>query len=581
MSRASGRVLIDVDGVTVTRPERPLFDEATFTIHDGERIGVVGRNGSGKSTLLRVVAGAQEPEAGAVRPGRDVRIVVLDQRDDLPAGTVRDVVGTGWRADSAIDRLGMTPFADRPTVQLSGGQRKRVALARAMLAEADLLLLDEPTNHLDLDGVAWLRQEIDRHRGAVVLVTHDRWLLEELATRIIDLQGGRAHVIDGGYEPHLRARAERAAKAERDEAVRRNLARQELAWLQRGARARRRKPKSRIAEATGIIEGAAEQDPFADDIDFAAFGTPRLGDTVIELDGVAIGYPDAPLLAEDVTLKLGPLERLGIVGPNGAGKSTLVGAMTGRIDPVAGEVRHGSTVVIGELDQLGAELDPDVRVRDAISGGARQADHRDAALLDRFWFDDDSQWAPIGTLSGGERRRIQLVLTLTARPNVLVLDEPTNDLDLDTLRSLEALLDGFPGAVVVVSHDRTLLERVCDRFLVVEHGRVTEIGTALGEWLDTRASSTRSDAQPRPKVARPATKGSGRRSPSHLRKLIAAAERELEELTVRRDDLAASVADPDLDHGARSALAEELGTVDASIESAEERWLELSTEMEG
>ena len=573
-------MLIDVDGVTVTRPDRPLFDAAAFTIHDGERIGVVGRNGSGKSTLLRVVAGTQRPEGGEVRRGRDVRVVVLDQRDDLPAGTVREVVGTGWRADAALDRLGMTPFVDRPTDQLSGGQRKRVALARALLAEGDLLLLDEPTNHLDLDRVAWLRQEIDRHRGAVVLVTHDRWLLEELATRIIDLQGGRAHVIDGGYEAHLRARAERAAKAERDEAVRRNLAREELAWLQRGARARRRKPKSRIAEATGIIEGGAERDRFADDIDFAAFGTPRIGDTVIELDGVSIGYPDAPLLATDVTLKLGPSERLGIVGPNGAGKSTLVGVMTGRIDPVAGSVKHGSTVVVGELDQLGAELDPDLRVRDAVAGGARQADHRDAALLDRFWFDDDSQWAPIGTLSGGERRRIQLVLTLTSRPNVLVLDEPTNDLDLDTLRSLEALLDGFPGAVVVVSHDRTLLERVCDRFLVVEDGTATEIGTGLGEWLDQRARARTPREPTKPTAARPASKGSGRRSPSHLRKLIAAAERELEQLTARRDELAVAVADPSLDHTRRAALAEELGEVETSVGETEEQWLELSSEIE-
>ncbi|MEM9037066.1 MAG: ABC-F family ATP-binding cassette domain-containing protein [Actinomycetota bacterium] len=581
MARADGRVLIDVDGVTVTRPDRPLFAEATFTIHDGEVVGVVGRNGSGKSTLLRVVAGTQDPEAGEVRRGRDVRIVVLDQRDDLPAGTVRDVVGSGWRADAALDRLGMAPFADRPTDQLSGGQRKRVALARAMLAEGDLLLLDEPTNHLDLDGVAWLRQEIDRHRGAVVLVTHDRWLLEELATRVIDLQGGLAHVIDGGYEAHLRARVERAAKAERDETVRRNLAREELAWLRRGARARRRKPKSRIAEATQIIEGGAERDPYADDIDFAAFGTPRLGDTVIELDDVAIGYEGAPLLASGVSLKLDPRERLGIVGPNGAGKSTLVGAMTGRIEPVAGSVEHGTTAVIGELDQLGAELDPELRVRDAIAGGARQADHRDAALLDRFWFDDDSQWAPIGTLSGGERRRIQLVLTLTARPNVLVLDEPTNDLDLDTLRSLEALLDGFPGAVVVVSHDRTLLERVCDRFLVVEDGAAMEIGTGLAEWLDQRVAVGRTSEPSKPKVERTATKGSGRRPPNHLRKLIVAAELELEQLTERRDVLAEAVAAPDLAHEQRADLARKLGEVDASIEATEERWLELSAEMEG
>jgi ATP-binding cassette subfamily F protein uup len=255
--------------------------------------------------------------------------------------------------------------------------------------------------------------------------------------------------------------------------------------------------------------------------------------------------------------------------------------MTGRIEPVAGTVTHGSTVVIGELDQLGAELDPDVRVRDAVAGGARQADHRDAALLDRFWFDDDSQWAPIGTLSGGERRRIQLILTLTARPNVLVLDEPTNDLDLDTLRSLEALLDGFPGAVVVVSHDRTLLERVCDRFLVVEDGRVTEIGTSLGEWLDRRAASSARSEPEKARAARPASSGSGRRPPNHLRKLIGAAERELEQLTARRDELAGAVADPSLDHDARVDLARELGEVDEAIGATEERWLELSTELEG
>lgn len=584
MARGDRRVLVDVDGVTITRPDRPLFADASFTIHDGEVVGVVGRNGSGKSTLLRVVAGTEQPEAGQVRRGRDVRVVVLDQRDQLPADTVRATVGAGWRADAALDRLGMSALVDHPTEQLSGGQRKRVALARALLADGDLLLLDEPTNHLDLDGVAWLRREIERHRGAVVLVTHDRWLLEVLATRVVDLQGGRAHVIDGGYEAHLRARAERAAQAQRDETVRRNLARDELAWLRRGAKARRRKPKSRIAEATEIIDGGAAPDPYADDLDFAAFGTPRLGDTVIEADDVSIGYPGGPPLASAITLRLGPVERLGIVGPNGAGKSTLVGVLTGRLEPVAGTITHGSTVVVGELDQLGADLDPQIRVRDAVSGGARQADHRDAALLDRFWFNDDSQWAPIGTLSGGERRRLQLVLTLTARPNVLVLDEPTNDLDLDTLRSLEQLLDGFTGAVVVVSHDRTLLERVCDRFVVVEDGRATEIGTGLGEWLDGRSAgrpSPTSEPTPRSVPAPAPNTGRSRRPPNHLRKLLAAAERELEQLNERRDALAAAVADPEADHQRRAELARELGEVDASIAVTEEHWLELAAEAEG
>ncbi|MFN8019478.1 MAG: ATP-binding cassette domain-containing protein [Acidimicrobiales bacterium] len=426
---------------------------------------------------------------------------MLDQADELPAGTVRAAVAPGahpdreWEADAILSRLGIGELADAPTDRLSGGQAKRVALARALVEvgpgggpddDAVLLILDEPTNHLDLDAIAWLEDRLAAHRGGLVLVTHDRHVLDRLTTRILELDRGRAHVHDGGYESYLEARFEREAQAAQAEAVRRNLARKELAWLRRGAPARTSKPKAHIRSATAIVEGRAEAAARTGDLPLHV-ETPRLGDQVVELHGVGHRYGDGPWLFRGVDLLLDPRERLGVVGPNGAGKTTLLKVLAGQVAPAEGRRVVGSTVELAIWDQRGADLDPSQRVRDAVAGPARRADWSDAALLERFWFDGDAQWAPIGTLSGGERRRLQLLLTLAKRPNVLLLDEPTNDLDIESLRALEDFLDDWPGALVVVSHDRAFLGRtVADVVVVDDQHDVTRVPGGYAGWEQAR-----------------------------------------------------------------------------------------------
>ncbi len=493
-------ILLDASGLAVSRPGRELFSDVSLTLSTGDRLGIVGINGTGKSTLLRVLAGRTQPEAGTVRRGRGARVVVLDQEDRLPTGTVREVVlgdghGAAWEVDSVLDRLGITPLANVATDRLSGGQVKRVALARVLVElgpgggpddDAVALIVDEPTNHLDLDAIAWLEERLAAHRGGMVLVTHDRHVLDRLTTRILELDRGKAHVHEGGYASYLEGRDERDAQAATAEEVRLNLARKELAWLRRGAPARTSKPKAHIERATAIVEGRAEAPARRGDLPLHV-ETPRLGDQVVELHGVGHHHGDGPWLFRGVDLMLDPRERLGVVGPNGAGKTTLLRILAGRLAPSEGRRVVGSTVDLALWDQLGADLDPELRVRDALAGPARKPDWSDAALLERFWFDGDAQWAPIGTLSGGERRRLQLLLTLARRPNVLLLDEPTNDLDLDTLRALEDLLDDWPGALVVVSHDRAFLERtVADVVVVDEDHAVERVPGGYAAWEASR-----------------------------------------------------------------------------------------------
>jgi len=466
-------ILVDAAELTVSRPGKPLFTGLSLTVSSGDRLAVVGINGGGKSTLLGVLAGTVAPEDGVVRRGRGARVVTLGQQADLPAGRVRHAVGGGWEGEAIVDRLGMAGFADTEVATLSGGEAKRVALARALVevgeaTENDLLILDEPTNHLDLDAIAWLEDRLAAFRGGRVLVTHDRHVLDRVTTRILELDRGTGHVHEGGYASYLAARVERAERESTADTKRRNLARAELAWLRRGAPARTRKPKAHIAGARAVIDGRAPERDRPDDLPLADLvQMPRLGDTVVELHGVADGYGDR-MLFRGVDLALGPGERLGVVGVNGSGKTTLLDVIAGRRTPREGQVVTGSTVRVGVYDQRGIDLPLDRRVREAVAGPARQPDWTDAALLERFWFGTDAQWAPIGLLSGGERRRLQLVLLLRQAPNVLLLDEPTNDLDLDTLRALEDMLDDWPGALVVVSHDRAFLERTVTDVIVLD-----------------------------------------------------------------------------------------------------------------
>ncbi len=584
-------IVVDVSGVSMSRPDRPLLQDVSLTINTGDRLGVVGINGTGKSTLLRIIAGRLAPERGTVRRAGGARISLLDQAAELPDTTALAAVGEGWEAEAALSRLGLGELADRPVAALSGGQRKRVALARALLEPAELLILDEPTNHLDVDGIEWLEAKLAQLRGAVLLVTHDRHVLDRLTTRILELDRGRSFLHDGGYASYLDARDVRDEQAATAEAVRRNLARKELAWLRRGAPARTSKPKAHIRSATAIVEGKAEAPARRGDLPLHV-ETPRLGDQVIELHGVGHRFgADQPWLFRGVDLLLDPRERLGVVGPNGAGKSTLLHVLAGRIDPAEGRRVVGSTVELAVWDQRGADLDPTQRVRDAVAGPARNPDWSDAALLERFWFDGDAQWAPIGTLSGGERRRLQLLLTLAQRPNVLLLDEPTNDLDLESLRALEDFLDDWPGALVVVSHDRAFLERtVADVVVIDDTHDVERLPGGYAGWEASRhlrrsavAATSATPKAKKPSAPAPApAAGPKARTPSTLNRLMREAEKELRRRERERDRAAEALAAADpADHQALAAAGQALADAEAAVAEVEERWLELGAELEG
>lgn len=591
-------ILVDVAKATVRRPDRPLFENLSVTVRSGDRLGVVGRNGSGKSTLLRILAGVAEPEEGIVRRGRDVRVGYLDQEPVLPPGTVRDAVGQGpsgplsgehsWEAAAILEHLGMGPVAGDDVATLSGGQTKRVALARVLVADVDLLVLDEPTNHLDVEAIAWLEARLAAFRGGLVLVTHDRHVLDRVTTRILEIEGGGGYVHDGGYASYLENRAERAERDASTEAVRRNLAKSELAWLRRGAPARTRKPKARIAAATAIVEGGpAAARAAAPELAAASGGvtTPRLGNLVVTLTGVGHRFGGNDWLFRGLDLDLEPGGRLGIVGPNGSGKTTLLEIIEGRLAPAEGSVRTAATVRLGYYRQAGVELNPAQRVREAIAAPATQPNWEQARLMERFLFDNDIQQAPIATLSGGERRRLQLLLVLTRMPNVLLLDEPTNDLDLDTLRALEDHLETWPGSLVVVSHDRALLERTVEDVLVLDgRGGATVNPNGYAGYVSSRGAGP---AKPAPAPApasgdkaAPAKAAPKPRSASTLRRLIGVAEREMAEAAARRDRLAAELAAHDpADHVALTATAQALADAEANLGAAEERWLELSEEL--
>ena len=602
-------ILIDAQGLKASRPNRPLFDNISLTLSDGDRIGVVGLNGCGKSTLLRILSGDYSPDSGVVRYGRGSRIGMLAQQPVLPKGSVRDAVSADWRGEAMLDRLGMSGLIDAQTNELSGGQQKRVALAKLLVSEWDALILDEPTNHLDLDAIAYLEEWLANFRGGLILVTHDRHVLDRVTTKVLEIDRGKAYLhmpaqrnAGSGYAAYLAARIEREEQAVNAEQKRKNLARTELAWLRRGAPARTTKPKARIDAATELVNRRPEAAARSGEIGLS-LGSQRLGSKGIELVGVGFSWPAAkPGASTDTGAHvlnpfnhlLEPGDRLGIVGPNGAGKSTLLDLISGRLKPTHGHLDIGSTVKIGYYDQLGRELNLNQRVREAVAGDKGQPSIEDNQLMRQFWFDGDTQYAPISTLSGGERRRLQLLLTLIEQPNVLLLDEPTNDLDLDTLRALEDYLDEWPGIVVVVSHDRVFLDRTVIDVLALDGvGGAAVVRGGVAGWLkqrNTAPTEQMSGAQrgkliSTPDVAaaelaqKPKTSKSSK-SPSTLRRLITQSETALAKATAELEKLTAQMSGAGNDHVKLAKISEELAKAQAKVNNAEETWLSLVAEAE-
>ncbi|HEV7757324.1 MAG TPA: ABC-F family ATP-binding cassette domain-containing protein [Mycobacteriales bacterium] len=587
--------LVNLEAVSKTHGTTTLLDGISLGIGANDRVGVVGSNGAGKSTLLNVLTRAEPPDSGRVAVRGDLRIGVLNQTVRLPVGaTIREVVldaawlGEGfgaeheWAGDSRVrevlDGLGLHDIGlDVVIDPLSGGERRRVALAALLVRDADLLVLDEPTNHLDVEGVAWLAAHLAARRGALLVVTHDRWFLDEVCTVTWEVADGQIHAYEGGYSAYVLARAERSRVEAATESRRQNLLRKELAWLRRGPPARTSKPQFRIDAANALI---ADEPPVRDTLSLQRFATARLGKSVYDVENVSLRYGDRVML-QDVTWRLGPGDRVGIVGVNGSGKTSLLRLLAGEREPDAGVVKIGQTVQAAYLSQEVAELPAGLRVLEAIQEVAQriQVGDRDLTagqLAEMFGFGSARQWTRVGELSGGERRRLQLLRLLMAEPNVLVLDEPTNDLDIDTLTALEDLLDSFPGTVVVVSHDRYLVERVTDTVVaLLGDGQITPLNGGIDEYL-TRRRSRGASAPVSPGA--PAAGGAPAAPAVDLRaarKELARVERQVVKLDAREAELHDQLAKHATDYGKVAELDAELRDLRAERDTAEERWLAL------
>ncbi len=585
-------ICVDTERIGVAQPDKVLFDDLSVTISSGDRVALVGINGSGKTTLLRILSGSLTPDSGAVRFGRGVRIAVLDQDPQLPPGTVSEFLGDSWEVAAVATTLGVQPLLDRRTDELSGGQAKRVALAKALVGEHDMIVLDEPTNHLDLEAIEWLEQRLLATSAALVLVSHDRHALDRITTskgsgKVVELDRtkGYIHVAAAGtsaYATYLEARADRYDREAGDEATRKILARKELAWLRRGAPARSTKPKARLRTATEVVSGGpADLGVRGNDLQLGA-GATRLGNQVVELEDATQRYGDHVVFS-GVDLLIEPGARLGVVGPNGSGKSTLLDIIAGRAEPVSGTVKRGKTVVAGYADQQSSILDSEAIVRKLVAGPLREPDWEDRVLLERFWFDSTAQYAPVRMLSGGERRRLQLVMVLATKPNLLVLDEPTNDLDLDTLRSLEEFLDDWPGALVVASHDRAFLDRTVDHVLAIDGaGVVARVAGGVEGWLASRKAVNVQRARVTAPAAAMVARAKSSAGPSQytIGRQLRDTEQAMTRLQRRRDKLVGEL-DLVIEHSTIARIGGELTAVQAELDTLEEHWLELAEQQSG
>ena len=622
--------LLGVENLRIVVGSRTLLDGVTVGIEDGTRVGVLGPNGAGKSTFLRALSGQREIDGGRITRAADTRVAILNQSDNFPPGiSVRQAVHGDmpehvWASNPAVRDIHAGLLADVDLAAdvdtLSGGQRRRVALAHVLTQDAQVVVLDEPTNHLDVEGVDWLARHLQkrfdsaRGDGALVVVTHDRWFLDAICNRVWEVVPGvdpgngrpqipgRIELYDGGYAAYILARAERARQAEVAAAKRENLLRKELAWLRRGAPARTSKPRFRIDAAEALI---ADVPPPRDSVEITRMATARLGKRVIDLENVSVSYP-APgggenQVLREVTWRLAPGERVGIVGVNGAGKTTLLRLLQGTQKPTSGRVRTGQTVDVVTLSQTTHELDQisELRVVEAVAAVAEHVtvggkELSASQLVERLGFTRQRAWTRVGEISGGERRRLQLLRLLMAQPNVLLLDEPTNDLDTDTLASIEDILDTFPGTLVVVSHDRYLLERVTDHQLaLLGDGHLRDLPGGVEQYLELRrqqlaassgaagATSATAEAKNVPSQGEQGALSGAQRHAAA--KNLARLERQLDKVSVQIAKLHADMEAASADPGRVNDLIElgkQLSQAQERQADIELEWLEAAGELE-
>ena len=584
---------MNIEEVSKAFDIRPLLDGVSLGVSEGDRIGIVGRNGSGKSTLMKIIAGIEEPDAGRVTKTNAARIGILAQIDTAKANaTVGEVVIGNrekheWASDPLIREIFTGLFGgfddhlfERVFASLSGGEKRRVGLAKLLIDDLDLILLDEPTNHLDVEGVAWLAEHLNKRRDlALLVVTHDRWFLDAVTDRTWEVVLGKVEEYDGGYSAFVLAKAERSRQANVLDSRRNNLIRKELAWLRRGAPARTTKPKFRVDAANELI--SAEPAP-RDSTELLKFALNRLGNTVFELHHAVIKAGDKELI-DNLTWNIGPGDRIGIVGVNGAGKTTLMRTLAGLNQPTAGKLVTGITVKIAFLTQHLDELDPTWRLLEAVEKVATHVEIGKgktlsaSQLCERLGFDRDAQWTPVGNLSGGERRRLQLTRLLMDSPNVVLLDEPTNDFDIETLTELEDLLDSYGGTLIVISHDRYFLERVCDRFYgLLGDGALRDLPRGVDQYLEQRADALNKSSGASTKSGSTSNAAEQRQ----LKKDLARVEKQVAKGKERLTVLLAEQERESMNHVRLGEITEELEKVREELQSREEEWLEITLALE-
>ncbi|MFI7421784.1 ABC-F family ATP-binding cassette domain-containing protein [Nonomuraea sp. NPDC049684] len=598
--------LVNLESVSHAYGPKPLLSDVSLGIEAGERIGVVGRNGGGKTTLMSVIAGDVRPDSGRVTHTRGLRVGFLSQQDTLdPEATVSQLVlgdraEHEWAGDQQVREILANLIGDldlsAKAAALSGGERRRTALARLLIDDHDLVMLDEPTNHLDIEAIAWLAAHLAARKSALLVVTHDRWFLDAVSTRTWEVVDGRVERYEGGYAAYVLAKAERARIAQAAEERRQNLMRKEIAWLRRGPPARTSKPKFRIDAAQALI---ANEPPARETVELMRFAAARLGKTVYDLEDVTLhagGPGDGPLVLDHCTWQFGPGDRIGLIGVNGSGKSSVLRLLADGVQPDSGRVIRGKTVRLAHLSQELTELDPSRRVLESVEEIRKylQLGKREwtaSQLLERLGFKGDAQWKVIGDLSGGERRRLQLLRLLMDDPNVLLLDEPTNDLDIETLNELEDLLDGWPGTLILVSHDRYFLERVTDRCVaLLGDGKLVLLPGGVDEYLERRSAGTAVTARVGSAPASasgavaPAAVSSGTQPETglsakeerELRKELNRLERQLDKLGDQEARLHAAMAEAASDYAKLGSLDAQLRDVLAQKDTVEAEWLELA-----